>query len=576
MKQQAKTICLFLTALTATGFIFFNCSKINADGSQAYLNQSPSDAFLQVPAHSNPIFSRIAAAIRAQDSQQHFLNNIAVKEGIPRWEGSTILANAADVRSAAAGSANNSSGVSGDTVVLVPLVKANTSYVNSFLACKVNDTVTIRLFRGKDYAKFGFGSSGNGLTAESMAMQMMTLQKQSFGHRMFSIGDKRLFNRLANGKIPKRTFVKIGKEPVQGAASSNTNNVLSLTVPVTTTTCEDMWVSNDDGEVVGCPPGDPNCNGGHYETQCQSTTYWIDIIDNAGGGGVPLSDGNNNNNNNPNGNGGSSNNGNTGSPECPDGNWWCALSDYRILNGIVVTEEFFPGIELGYPWLWWESGNFAIIDSLKGYPCAQSILAKLPTINSEVNKIMHDIFGVTDSINLAFQIETSFTKDSADGITPLPSIPNWNSHIYNQTISLNPWVLKNSSREYILITIFHEAIHAYINFHYYKYTQSYMDSTTFKNMFPIFWQYKRVLRTHADTAQHNEMANNYISKMKNAIQSFNPAVSDTIANGLAWGGLHMTTAWMMKPDTNAVKTINLNGRDTTNLVYKTYNLTRCN
>ncbi len=355
MKQQAKTICLFLIALNATGIIFYNCSKINADGSQAYLNQSPSDAFLQVPAHSNPIFSRIAAAIRAQNSQQHFLNNIAVKEGIPRWEGSTILANAADVRSAAAGSANSSSGVSADTVVLVPLVKANTTYVNSFLACKVNDTVTIRLFRGRDYAKFGFGTSTNGLTAESMAMQMMALQKQSFGHRMFTIGDKRLFNRLANGKVPKRTFVKIGKEPVQCAAPANTNNVLSLTVPVTTTTCEDIWVSNDDGEVVGCPPGDPNCNGGHYETQCQSTTYWIDIIDDAGGGGVPLDDGNNNNNNNnPNGNGGSNNTGNTGSPECPDGNWWCALSDYRILNGIVVTEEFFPGVELGYPWLWWE------------------------------------------------------------------------------------------------------------------------------------------------------------------------------------------------------------------------------
>ena len=161
--------------------------------------------------------------------------------------------------------------------------------------------------------------------------------------------------------------------------------------------------------------------------------------------------------------------------------------------------------------------NFNIIDSLQGYPCAQAILLQMPSLNSEVHSILYNVFGINEDVNLKFSIDQSYTKDSADGYT---KFPGGSASFFSPTIKLNPWVLNNSTREYVFITMLHEGVHAFIDYWWNQYLTHQIDSTQFKSMFPIFWDYKRVLHNSSELSQHNEMAYNYIFKMQNAILAF--------------------------------------------------------
>lgn len=218
------------------------------------------------------------------------------------------------------------------------------------------------------------------------------------------------------------------------------------------------------------------------------------------------------------------------------------------------------------------SVNQDIIDSLTGYPCAQEILKQLPSINAEVDSIINKIFGTNEDVNLKFTVDNSLTKDSLDGYT---KFPGGSAFFFDSKIQLNPWVLQNSTKEYILVTMLHEAIHSYIDYWYNQYLVKQIDSTTFKTKFPIFWNYKSVLHDPTEIAEHNTMANNYINTMKNAIKSYNPNVTDAAAEALAWGGLQQTTVWQTKSDTTNILNINWNSRDVSLNKYSQYNFQKC-
>lgn len=135
-----------------------------------------------------------------------------------------------------------------------------------------------------------------------------------------------------------------------------------------------------------------DCSGG-YNTVCFLTTdvsYIVDCSGNSGGGWDDISGGNNNNNidwpPHSSGGNGSNNSGTT--------------------NG---SGNFFYD-------------NHDIIDSLRGYPCAQEILKRLPNLNSEVEGILQNVFGVYDTINLKFSIDTSLTENSQNQTTVLSSL----------------------------------------------------------------------------------------------------------------------------------------------------------
>jgi hypothetical protein len=216
--------------------------------------------------------------------------------------------------------------------------------------------------------------------------------------------------------------------------------------------------------------------------------------------------------------------------------------------------------------------NKKIIDSLQGHPCAQAILAQIPSINAQLTHMIDTIFNCSADVNIYFKPNPAWTKDSLDnGSTLLPYHPQ--PSYYDQIILMNPWVMDNSSTEYILSTFLHEALHAYM---WYRYILSNANmDTAFKRDFPLFYNYGRPL-TDFEERQHMEMALKYVGAIANAVKAYNPNLTDTVARSLAWKGLQSTSVWKNLADTDFVKQVGNDGRRHLNdTAYKAHNFKKC-
>jgi hypothetical protein len=218
-----------------------------------------------MPPNSYPILGRIANQIKLENDKYHFLADVIKKEGIPIWSHAKILVDPSNLSKR---SATNSS----DSIVLIPLSLPGKEWVTSFLACKVNDTVNVNLYRGSEYKNYGYQNNTDSLSAEKIAQQIMFMEYDAFGHNVFIIRDKNLFS--TSGSTSYRRYYKI----------RNTSSQRS-SVPVTMTVCNEVWVDDDQGQVHGCPPNDPNCLSGHYDWVCSTYTFWANELDAGGGGG---------------------------------------------------------------------------------------------------------------------------------------------------------------------------------------------------------------------------------------------------------------------------------------------------
>ncbi|MFC2272704.1 MAG: hypothetical protein ACFNJN_10525 [Capnocytophaga ochracea] len=99
-------------------------------------------------------------------------------------------------------------------------------------------------------------------------------------------------------------------------------------------------------------------------------------------------------------------------------------------------------------------------------PCAKAVLEQAKTLNSEISNIL-GMFGSDDNYNIRIH-NKSFAMDSEHKgdvayTKSNGSIDNYNNHTLNCDIYLNDDIISSASQEYILATIYHEVIHAYLN-----------------------------------------------------------------------------------------------------------------
>ena len=94
-----------------------------------------------------------------------------------------------------------------------------------------------------------------------------------------------------------------------------------------------------------------------------------------------------------------------------------------------------------------------IKDSLTN-PCAKSLLAQAPNLNNDIAKILRETFGTSDKFNI------TVSNKYLIGATGSSSGQD-NHGIINCNIILNDNMLKTASKEYILITLYHEVIHCF-------------------------------------------------------------------------------------------------------------------
>ncbi len=194
--------------------------------------------------------------------------------------------------------------------------------------------------------------------------------------------------------------------------------------------------------------------------------------------------------------------------------------------------------------------NRDIIDSLHGYPCAQDLVRQLPTLKNDIASIINSTFGVNSNIDLVFSVDYDLKNTTTDGVFlgyAGGGSPNSGT---TYKIGLNPDILKNSSKEFILVTLYHEALHAYV-----AYSKATMSAELFTLTFgSLEFNGGRTLFLPIDG--HLQLsANNYLTGLKNSILSLNSSYDPGRAYSLAKGGVVVLTT--------ADSLVNTQERDTT-------------
>jgi hypothetical protein len=240
-------------------------------------DKSAVEKFLTIPTGTNPTVNRIINTIKQQEDRFHFLTKIVEKEGFAMWQNARIITGthtSHDISDASIAPTSSSSTTSKDTIVLIPLVLANTNYVNSFISCKVNDKVGIKLYRGRDYANYSFSKNSDSLNAHKIALTCMNLERETFKHTAFNIKDKRLLNYRPDGKEPSKTKITI--KPTSSTPSSWVTIFFSYQIEV----------NNENPFGVLCPDGQA-CQWTHTETVYDHYTFWIDDFSGWNGANFP-------------------------------------------------------------------------------------------------------------------------------------------------------------------------------------------------------------------------------------------------------------------------------------------------
>lgn len=204
--------------------------------------------------------------MKTWDDKFPFINKAAHNIGLPVWDKPLAITNNSQTLGI------NVSTNEIDTVVLLPLVQPNTYFVNGMIACNVGDSVTFTMVAAADYASFGFQNIADSMSAQIMALTFMALDQNIFGYSDFEILDKRLFN-YPNIDTLQR-FCRIAPH------EAPSNNVMEL---ISYMYCYEVWVADNQGQLVGCAPGSP-CNTGHNEVQCTTAYVWANFVGDGGGG----------------------------------------------------------------------------------------------------------------------------------------------------------------------------------------------------------------------------------------------------------------------------------------------------
>jgi hypothetical protein len=287
-KKTLKPALAFFILLSS----FNSCKKTDIDNSDLKPESVNFETnFFRVPVNTPAVATRIAETIRKQNEEFHFVNRLALKEGLPVWDKAQIQLHKKifspinNVTNSTTNGLNEE-----DTLVILPLVLQNTDFVNSFLACSVGDSISIRLISARDYASFGFDNNTDSINGDRIALETMILEKIVFGHDEFELTDRRLLKHTENGITINPSHVKL----------SDPDSAIVPMVQAQITTC--VQVTSSGGDLIGCPPGE-HCNGLVTYEECSTWTiyegspgggngnctscvqWWVPVAGNPGGSG---------------------------------------------------------------------------------------------------------------------------------------------------------------------------------------------------------------------------------------------------------------------------------------------------
>jgi hypothetical protein len=251
---------------------------------QPYQTNPAIAQFFTLPNPTQPAVARIAQKLQQLHRQTGFISTLIEKDGFALWDKALIHLPARSGRS-------TNSGSNSDTLIYIPLALSNSNYVDAFIYAKLGDSIQLQLHRGREFANYGFGSlMDTANNAEKLAVQLMLLNENSFGHKDFKVLDDRL---LKDGSLPATARTRNRMVHIEPASTAQRRGFHTVQYEVCTSSQNLQCTSNH----ACCPDG--SCSGcqaecWHTSTVCQtlSVLVYIDNGDwglgdggNTGGGG---------------------------------------------------------------------------------------------------------------------------------------------------------------------------------------------------------------------------------------------------------------------------------------------------
>jgi hypothetical protein len=521
-------LCIILFTCSICYFVLYACRKIDQ---RTNLNQiDHTERFFKTSSDVHPAVKKVIDVMRKINDKRKFINKFVEKQGFALWNKAYVT----PIRPANTASRLEAS----DYSVMIPLVWDDKPMVHSAIAAKVtSDSVYFTLMDGSNYADYNADSASRGMNGRQLSLTLMFLDNLVFGHVMFQVNDSASFPY----KDKKVLLVAAPDSIVPNTSGLARMEIISYTI------CTTIMVPPHEGQLVGCAPDDPNCNGYVPITHCDTYTIYGDDGYGQDGGDSPppdISVGNGNGGNDycrlfP---GGISHNCGAGDPP-----GWVPISDdnYTPYSPLIHDSVNYTRIlKDSFPCLY-----HLLKDSLQN----GNMLAQVLGVNLfNDSTVMHITYSISDSITTLSQ-PAAYTHSGAVFVN--------GSNISEETVSIefNPYYMKHGTKEFMLSVALHELFHLTFNLRWgqYQYWLNHpytmYDSAWMKQHYPIFWYYELSRPAPSnEIASHEALAGHYADTLANIMRPFynkaaSTATRDTALKALSFGGLLQSTAWKLLP-----------------------------
>ena len=182
-------------------------------------------------------------------------------------------------------------------------------------------------------------------------------------------------------------------------------------------------------------------------------------------------------------------------------------------------------------------GGDNIINELKN-PCAKALLDQAPNLNNDIAKILRETFGTNNKFNLTILEDNKLRGSSTDAYYHLISMSKEKGEV---EIYFNPDILNSATNEYILVTMYHEAIHAFLSY------EKKQLGDKFNEKYPSVYYYRAIgihngvaydrFQFLRDQKGGHFQFEPFIDKLVDAIRSYNHNIPLDTAKAMAKTGI---------------------------------------
>jgi len=176
----------------------------------------------------------------------------------------------------------------------------------------------------------------------------------------------------------------------------------------------------------------------------------------------------------------------------------------------------------------------------------------LPTLKNDLAMSMQQIFQNNKKYNIKFKPKSGL--GNTDGVTYYSTKPEFGT--FTATIYINDQVLTNATKEYILVTMYHEVLHAFLDYELFT-----LGSTAFHEKYLgviVGYDYAAdgtVINRFKYVDDNQQQMIPFLTTLQNILSAYNPNLSQDVVVAMSRAGITTLTP--------AQAVLNSNERDTT-------------